>query len=917
MEPNILSFDSPLADLATVGGKGANLARLTRAGFAVPPGFFVTTAAYHQFVSANGIKARLLKLARSVTPGDATALDAVAEEIRALFASGHLPREVSDAIISAYAALSATVEGESARASLLSHGLMVAAPVAVAVRSSATAEDLPDLSFAGQQETYLNVTGARAVCDGVKACWGSLWTARALGYRARHKVPEEELALAVVVQQMVSSESSGVLFTANPLTGSRHETVIDACLGLGEAVVAGQVEPDHYVVDTRQWQIASVKLGAKGTVILPRPGGGTQSVQQNNGARQALPDEQILALANLGSRVAEAFGTPQDIEWAWANRQLCLLQARPITALYPLPPRSRDGDDLRVYLNFSAIQGMMEPMTTLGAAVSKMFARGLSLGDPERFLSCIGGRLFIDITALALNPRLRRLLLQGLSRVDPASRRTLLRLSSEGRLCDGPTSSAQGPEAEPSSKALRKRVAILKAPFRARRLLWRALAALLRPEGARWRAHTRAEAFMERVGRHAQEASTLSAALAALEADLRDTPSRLFAQILPAIVPAMLIMSKVDGWLVEWLGLKAGAGLQLMRGLPGNVTTEMDLKLWSLAQTIRAEAEVRRRLLAAPVAETAEAYRQGMLPPKIQRALKAFFDEYGLRGIAEIDIGRARWREDPSFILHTLYSYLQLEDASMAPDIAFERGAAEAARLRAEYVARVRRMKFGFVRAKLLNGAIRRMRLLGALRELPKSYLSKILGTYRALLLEHGRSLVQNSVLDSPEEIFFVPFDELKRFAEGAPVDLKAIVCEERAAYEREMARKQVPRLLLSTGETFYEGIAEADASDLTGDAVSPGLAEGSVRVVLNPQGVRLDAGEILVCPSTDPGWTPLFLMAGGLVMEMGGLVTHGSVVAREYGIPAVVGVHQATQRLKTGQRVRIDGSAGRITVLN
>lgn len=921
MGPNILTFDSSVADLASVGGKGANLAELTRAGFAIPPGFFVTTSAYREFVRANAITAPLQRLAQSVTPNDPVALDAVAEQIRALFSCGEMPDEVSRAIIKGYAALSARVNGEmspeaTARAAVLSPGPTVIAPMAVAVRSSATAEDLPDLSFAGQQDTYLNIIGAEAVCDAVKACWSSLWTARALGYRARHQIPHDDLALAVVVQQMICSESSGVLFTANPLTGCRHEMVIDASLGLGEAVVSGQVEPDHYLIDTRQWRIASIKLGTKAVSVLPRPGGGTQTVPQNNAERQALPDEQILTLAKLAQRVAESFGAPQDIEWAWANQQLYLLQARPITALYPLPPHSRNPDDLRVYLNFSAIQGMMEPMTSLGSAVSKMFAQGLGLGNTDEFLSCLGGRLFIEITVPARDPRLRRLLLQGLARVDPGARQTLLRLNSEGRLRPRQTSPAQAAEGAFSLKRLRQRLMPLKAPYRARRVLWRVLAALLRPEKARQRARARAEAFLEKVRQHARQATTLSSCLAALEADLHSTPSGLFAQVLPAIVPAMLIMSRVDRWLVEWLGLKAGAGLQLMRGLPGNVTTEMDLKLWALAQAIGEDTEGRRVLLSTAVADVADAFRQGTLPPVTQQALEVFFEEYGMRGFAEIDIGRPRWREDPSFILHTLHSYLQLEDVSLAPDTTFERGAAEAERLRAEYVARVRRMRFGRVRAKLLSAAVRRMRVLGGLRELPKSYLSKILDTYRTLLLEHGRFLVAQGALVSPDDIFFVPLNELRRWACGETLDLKAIAAAERAVYERELARKQVPRLLLSTGETFYGGMGEEHAHDLVGDAVSPGVAEGTVRVVLNPQGIRLESGEILVCPSTDPGWTPLFLMAGGLVMEMGGLVTHGSVVAREYGIPAVVGVRQATERLKTGQRVRIDGSAGRVTVL-
>jgi pyruvate,water dikinase len=288
-----------------------------------------------------------------------------------------------------------------------------------------------------------------------------------------------------------------------------------------------------------------------------------------------------------------------------------------------------------------------------------------------------------------------------------------------------------------------------------------------------------------------------------------------------------------------------------------------------------------------------------------------------MRGFAEIDIGRPRWRENPIFVLNMLQNYLQLEDLSLAPDVLFQRGAAEAERLRAEYVARLRRGRFGLVRAGLLKWAIRRMQVLSVMRELPRFYFTRILGLYRTLLLGHGQELAVCGALQAADDIFFVPVEQLQRFASGEPLDLQAIVAAERAAYDRELTRKQVPRLLLSTGELFYGGVGEEDTSNLTGNAVSPGVAEGPVRVVLNPQGVRLLPGDILVCPSTDPSWTPLFLTAGGLVMEMGGLVTHGSVVAREYGIPAVVGVHHATELLKTGQRVRIDGSAGRVWVLN
>jgi phosphohistidine swiveling domain-containing protein len=260
-----------------------------------------------------------------------------------------------------------------------------------------------------------------------------------------------------------------------------------------------------------------------------------------------------------------------------------------------------------------------------------------------------------------------------------------------------------------------------------------------------------------------------------------------------------------------------------------------------------------------------------------------------------------------------------MDDPAFAPDTLFQRGAAESERLAADYIARVRKMRLGWLRVKAMAWMIHRMRILGGLREIPLSYLVKITGIYRAALLECARDLTANGDLECAEDIFFVPLDKLKQFAQGGTIDLKSIVVANRADYEREYARKQMPRILLSTGEAFYEGLSGVGDSeaDLVGEAVSPGIAEGTVRVIFDPHGARLEPGEILVCPSTNPGWTPLFLTAGALVMEIGGLMTHGSIVAREYGIPAVVGVHNATSRLQTGQRVRVDGSRGHISMVD
>ena len=269
-------------------------------------------------------------------------------------------------------------------------------------------------------------------------------------------------------------------------------------------------------------------------------------------------------------------------------------------------------------------------------------------------------------------------------------------------------------------------------------------------------------------------------------------------------------------------------------------------------------------------------------------------------------------------IIQALCGYLELEDPSRAPDFLFRRSAEDAERLAAQYTARVRRTRFGRLRAHVLAGTIHRMRTLGGLREAPLFCLVRVNGIYRTALLESGRRLVAAGALACAEDIFFLPLATLKQFAQGSRIDLPALVARNRAAYERERARRPMPRVLLSSGEAFYEGMgaAPAGATDLTGEPVSPGVAEGRAHVIFDPQSARLEPGEILVCPATDPGWTPLFLMAGGLVMEIGGLITHGSVVAREYGIPAVVGVHQATTRIRTGQRIRVDGTEGRVTLL-
>ena len=357
--------------------------------------------------------------------------------------------------------------------------------------------------------------------------------------------------------------------------------------------------------------------------------------------------------------------------------------------------------------------------------------------------------------------------------------------------------------------------------------------------------------------------------------------------------------------------------MEVTRGLPHNVTTEMDLELWRVACAIGADAETARAFEATEPDLLASQYHAGTLPDGAREPIRAFMNRYGMRGIAEIDLGRTRWREDPTAIMQVLRSYLTITDPTRAPEQVFVRGAAAASNAVERLADAVGRTRWGWLKRPLVRWLGRRVRALAGLRESPKFYVIRRFGMLRAALLASGRELQAQGVLEHAEDIVFLDLTELKALAGGEQRDWKVRVADCRARYERERRRRQVPRLMFSDGQAFYEGLgADADGRELTGSPVSPGVAEGVVHVLLDPQEARLVPGEILVCPATDPGWTPLFLATGGLIMEVGGLMTHGAVVAREYGIPAIAGVHDATTRLRSGQRVRVDGSAGEIVVL-
>jgi phosphohistidine swiveling domain-containing protein len=886
--------------LPLVGGKAANLGELITAGLPVPDGFCLTTEAYKQATGPEqeGILRQLGDLQKTLqgTAGQAAGLAATAGRAREAIRGIPVPPPIAAAVEHAYLALGHEVP--------------------VAVRSSATAEDLPFASFAGQQDTYLNIIGTDAVLEAVRNCWASLWTDRAVAYRAALGIAPHEVALAVVIQRMVDAAAAGVMFTANPLTGRRREAVIDAAAGLGEAVVSGAVNPDHFVVDTAAHRVLERNVGDKSVAVRPLPGGGTEtrSVQGGAGA-SSLTDAQALELAALGMQAERHFGTPQDTEWAIdAGGALWLTQSRPITTLYPIPEsRSDVSTGTRVYLCFSLAQGLTRPLTPMGLASLRLIgssvakAAGFEVPDPRRGPSPYAEaaqRMYVDLTTPVRSTVGRRILPRVFDVMEARSATVLRQVFADPRF----------------SVTRRSPFGVLRhvVPAAARaRVPETVLLGLLMPRAALRRLDRFSRQFADDLG--------LEAGAGPLER--LDHAEQLLGSRLFAIVPAILPLPAL-GFATLWAAGKLlggpgrGEDLQkVLRGLPQNVTTEMDLELWRLAAAMKDHREAREALETREPAQLATDFGAGTLPAVLDTGLARFLERFGHRAVAEIDLGMPRWSDDPTHILGVLANYLRLADPAMAPDAQFSRAEAEAEAAVDRLVAEARSR--GRVRARLVGAALRRTRMFAGLREMPKYQLVLGLAEARKQLSLVGAVLAADGRLESPDDVFFLEFDEARQAlgdpnSDGAsrPRNVRELIVERRAAYAGELGRRHIPRVLLSDGtepEVLHpRGAATADGA-LTGSPASAGSVTAPARVILDPVGAHLEPGEILVAPSTDPGWTPLFLTAGGLVMEMGGPNSHGAVVAREYGIPAVVGVPEATVRLVTGQKITVDGGAGTV----
>ena len=812
--------DFGAADLASAGGKGANLGELVRHGFPVPAGFLVTTAAYATLLADTGLGAELERL-----------LDAenAAARIRALFTEALVPARVSADIAAAYAALGGGP---------------------VAVRSSATAEDLPGAAFAGQQDTFLNVVGEQAVIRAVVDCWASLWTDRAIAYRQRQRIDPREVSIAVVVQDMVPADTAGVLFSANPVTGERGEIVVDASPGLGEAVVSGRVTPEHYVLDSTG-RTRTFTPGAHEVVIRALAGGGTEESAGAGSPRPALGEEQLAELARLALRAQEHFGRPQDMEWAIAGGRLFVLQARPMTALPPQPLRLNEFQRFVGPFFVEMFQDRPYPLD-----VSGWMQRGILA-----MLHGMAGSVGVNF------PSVKELLPEE----------------------DGVVVRLVPPVPRPTLRTLGAPLSVAR---RARRF-----------NPARWTQDSRFATFLENVRRLAgRDPRSLSWREVVGLAEDAFATMRGITELRISYLPGAFVPQLKLRLMLLLLG-KRHLGPALIAGAETR-TSQANRALEDLADRVRSHGGLARAFTELAPGELLSRVEHDPKFEDFRARLQAFLAEYGHRETVSVVMSSSpTWSDAPEVVLGLVTS--MMGERRQAADQTGQ-ALAELKRHPALRIAAVRRHLLTAVDAAKAGIAF---------REDSHFYATKVLPPLRRALAELGRRLCEAGVLADPADVHHLRFEELAGMDDGG-----ALPAAERERYRRLVVARAAKRReldgipLLDTASLFPTRRRRPGAL-VSGMPASRGQATGTVRIIRGPAEFgQLRSGEILVCPYTNPSWTPLFQRAAAVVVDAGGIASHAAIVAREYGIPAVMGTGSGTSALQEGQLVLVDGTRGLVT---
>ena len=904
----IIPIDTTDDALETIGGKGRSLAQMTRAGFDVPEGFLLSTAAYRDIVADNELGACILELARPEIIDGRASFESASRSIQALITGCELSAGLKAELGAAYRAL----PGDDP---------------AVAVRSSANAEDLPGLSFAGQQETYLNVSGPEALLEAARNCWASLWTPQAISYRNEMGIESDAVAMAVVVQIMVPADVAGILFTANPATGERGEMIVNASFGLGEAVVGGQVTPDTFVVDRSTLTAKETMIGTKERKIVSDGSQGTRLVDVDEGERDAssLPEKLLIELAELAGRVEGHFGgQPQDIEWAVADGKLWLLKSRPITNLPPQPVEVKWEAPPEVFglVRRQIVENIPDPTCPL---FDELYIHGglAGRGGKSNYTTLHGFAFQIAGTAAETT--------------DEDFRASLKRRRD---------AEAKDPEVKAQeANDLNLFLASLSDDERARfNSMAAALAsdnlpdAITMPESD----NPTFTAFHKTSTNDRQHKDFWDRALPELQGAARKWEAAdLAAADDEALLAGIAELAKAEGWywtsngghtfgvaksvddqlqafLREALPDHNFTSGQFLSGFESRIMQAND-DMFAIAALIKAQPALYEAVIATPARRLMTVLRRRNDTGEVLEAIDTYLATYGHQGYS-LDFCEPTQQEDPSAMFVTLKNMVQRADYDPA------KHGAEATRKREKALAEIRELLEPFEYWQF------RYRMWFAYQYYPMREESGfVLGTawpeLRRIAAELGQRLVDVGTLSEPDDLYFLTSDEIKpalaaRGLGKAMPEYLALTANRRELRE---ARKRLhppgtipEEASENPGVKFKETqFKNDDSSDtLRGIPVSPGTITAPASRIMNAQEFdRMQPGSILVCPMTSPAWTQLFAHAVGLVTDIGGILGHGSIVAREYGIPAVVGTGNVTRRIESGQTLEVDGDAGTVVI--
>jgi rifampicin phosphotransferase len=864
--------------LAMVGGKGANLGELSRIdGIRVPEGFCVTTEAYKRIIEQTPEFNALLEQLSLLKVEDRERIREISGKIRSVIEGTAIAKDIDEAVTS--------------------HLTKLGDKNAYAVRSSATAEDLPTASFAGQQDTYLNIIGKEAILKHISKCWASLFTDRAVIYRMQNGFDHNKVHLSVVIQKMVFPEAAGILFTADPITSHRKVVSIDASFGLGEALVSGLVDADIYKV--QEGKIVSKKISTKKLAIYALKEGGTkeQQIGPDQQNMQTLTDEQILQLEKTGRRIEAYFGRPQDIEWCLYEGQFSIVQSRPITTLYPVP-NVNDGKN-HVYMSLGHQQMMTDVIKPLGMSLFPIWLRKISSNPMVE----AGGRIYMDVSYDLASPVAGKIFVKsGLGSVDiliqkalynVLKRKDYIKSLPRGKTTMGLSGGTTGQ--------------MVSGLFQAMKIYRENDAGLIQKIIAKNDALTQDVA--QRINGKSGDGL--------FDFILKDMDEA-FKTIVLDNYGVGIVGFYASSWLSKkmkkWLDEKNITDV-LSQSLSNNVTTEMGLELLDVADVVRQYPAVLEYFQHADDETFFEELEKLEGGRAVGDSIGKYLRKYGMRCPGEIDITRTRWAEKPTWLIPMIINHIKNFEPG-SHKIIFEQKRLEAEQKGQELISRLERLPGGKRKAKKTKKMISVFRNFVGFREYPKYAMMQRFYVYKQALKKEAALLVQKRVIQEPEDIYYLTFEELRKVASTYQLDY-SIITKRKGDYEV-FEKLTPPRVMTSDGEiiTGEYDTGEIPKGALIGVPVSSGIIEGRARIVLKLEEADIEEGDILVTAFTDPSWTALFVSIKGLVTEVGGMMTHGAVVAREYGLPAVVSVENATKLIKDGQRIQVNGRKGFVEIL-